>query len=79
MPAISIKTKAKKVIDSLSEERVKAVLDLMEYLEEKEGWEATFDLMKDKRLLADYKEAKKDLAEGRLENFVPWEKVKRNV
>ncbi len=79
MTTVSVKDKAKKVIDSLSEKRARAILDLMEYLEEKEEWEATFDLMKDGQLLADYKAARKDLAEGRLENFVPWEKVKRNV
>jgi len=75
----SVKSRAKKVIDLLSEERVKAILDLMEYLEEKEEWEATLDLMKDKQLLADYRKAREDLAQGRLENFIPWEEVKRNV
>ncbi len=79
MPTVSVKSKAKKVLDLLSEERARAILDLMEYLEEKEEWEATLDLVKNKQLLADYKEARKDLAEGRLENFVPWDKVKRNV
>ncbi len=79
MTTVSVRNQAKRVIDSLSEKRVRVVLDLMEYLEEKEEWEATFELRKDKQLLADYKAARKDLAEGRLENFVPWEKVKRNV
>jgi len=38
--AKAIKEKAKEAIDKLSERRVKLILDFIEYLNEKEEWEA---------------------------------------
>lgn len=69
----AVKEKAKEVIDRLSEERVRLILDFIEYLNEKEEWEATEELLRDKNIVEAYREAKKDLKEGRKENFMPWD------
>ena len=73
MSTKTAKEKAKQVIDRLSEGRVKLILDFIEYLNEKESWEATQELFEDKNIMEAYREAKKDLKEGRMENFIPWE------
>lgn len=69
-----IKEKAKQTIDRLSEARVRLILDFIGYLDEKESWEATQELLEDKNIVEAYKWAKKDLKEGRMENFIPWDK-----
>ena len=38
-------------IKALSLERLKVVLDFIEYLEEKEEWEATLEVLKDKETM----------------------------
>ncbi|MBE0479296.1 hypothetical protein IBX65_09330 [Candidatus Aerophobetes bacterium] len=68
---VNIKEKAKQVIDRLSEGRVKLILDFIEYLNEREEWEATEELLKDKGIVEAYREAKRDLKEQK--NFIPWE------
>lgn len=74
MSRIKIKEKAKQTIDRLSEARVRLILDFIEYLDEKESWEATQELLEDKNIVEAYREAKSDLKEGRMENFIPWDK-----
>lgn len=69
-----VKEKAKRAIDRLSEARIKLILDFIEYLDEKESWEATQELLEDKNIVKAYREAKKDLKEGKMENFIPWDK-----
>ena len=69
-----IKEKAKQTIDRLSEARVRLILDFIGYLDEKESWEATQELLEDKNIVEAYKWAKKDLKEGKMENFIPWDK-----
>jgi len=77
MNAKAIKERAKQIIDGLSKDRVKLILDFIEYLEEKESWEATREILEDKGMMEDIQEADKDLKEGKMENFTPWEKVKK--
>ncbi len=74
MSKLKIKEKAKQTIDRLSEARVRLILDFIEYLDEKESWEATQELLEDKNIVEAYEEAESDLKEGKMENFIPWDK-----
>ena len=66
-------------IKALSLERLKVVLDFIEYLEEKEEWEATLEVLKDKETMENIKAADEAWEARRMEEFMPWEKVRRDV
>ena len=72
----TIRKKVKEAIKTLSEERSRVVLDFINYLGEREEWEATGELLSDKKLLMDYKAAKEEIKKG---NTVKWNTIKRNV
>jgi PHD/YefM family antitoxin component YafN of YafNO toxin-antitoxin module len=72
----SIRAEAKEAIDVLSEKKVSVVLDFIDYLKEREEWEATVELFSDKRLLRNYKKARKEIRKGKT---VKWRSIKRNV
>ena len=79
MQSAALKREAKKAIDELSEEKVKVAIDFIDYLKEKEEMEATLEILSSREIMAQIKEAEKAIKKGRLKEFVPWEKVKRNV
>jgi hypothetical protein len=79
MQSAALKREAKKAIDELSEEKVKVAIDFIDYLKEKEEIEATLEILSSREIMAQIKEAEKAIKKGRLKEFVPWEKVKRNV
>ena len=76
MRAESLKTKAKKLLEHLSEEKAKVAVSFLEFLEEKECWEASKEILKDKELMASIQRGKEDIAKGRVR---PWREVKKNV
>ena len=63
-------------IKTLSLERLKVVLDFIEYLEEKEEWEATLEVLKDEETMENIKAADDAWEARRMEEFMPWEKEK---
>jgi len=65
-------------IKALSLERLKVVLDFIEYLEEKKEWEATLEVLRDKETMENIKAADDAWEVRRMEAFMPWEKVKIN-
>lgn len=73
---ITIRKKVKEAIKTLSEERARVALDFINYLGEREEWEATRELLSDKKLLMDYKAAKEEIKKG---NTVKWNAIKKNV
>jgi hypothetical protein len=72
----NVKTKAKKLLDHLSEDKAKVAFSFLEFLEEKECWEATKEILEDKALVASIQRGKADVAEGRVR---PWREAKKNV
>ena len=70
---ITIRKKVKEAIKTLSEERARVALDFINYLGE---WEATGELLSDKKLLMDYKAAKEEIKKG---NTVKWNAIKKNI
>ncbi len=61
----------------LSPERLRMALEFMEFLKEREEWEATWDILTDPKMMAMIRKAEADLKAGRMEAFIPWERVKR--
>lgn len=47
--------------------------------EDIEAWRETFEVMADKALMQQLEGAEKARTKGKHADFVPWEKVKRNV
>jgi len=74
--AESLKIKAKKLLDHLSEDKAKVAVSFLEFLEEKECWEATKEILKDRELTASIQRGKEDISKGRVR---PWKEVKKNV
>ena len=79
MQSAMLKKEAKKAIDELSEEKVKVAIDFIDYLKEKEEMEATLEILSSRELMAQIEDAEKAIKKGKLDEFIPWEKVKRNV
>lgn len=79
MQSVTLKRQAKRAIDELSEEKVKVAIDFIDYLKEKEEMEATLEVLSSHELMEQIAEAERSLKKGKPEDFIPWEKVKRNV
>jgi ribosomal protein S24E len=79
MQNTALKREAKKAIDELSEEKVKVAVDFIDYLKGKEEMEATLEILSSREIMAQIEEAEKAIKKGKLDEFIPWDKVKRNV
>jgi PHD/YefM family antitoxin component YafN of YafNO toxin-antitoxin module len=79
MQSVTLKRQAKRAIDELSEEKVRVAIDFIDYLKEKEEMEATLEILSSHELMEQIAEAERSLKKGKPEDFIPWEKVKRNV
>lgn len=79
MQSTTLKREAKKAIDELSNEKIKVAIDFMDYLKEKEEMEATLEILSSHEIMAQIEEAEKAIKKGKLDEFVQWEKIKRNV
>lgn len=79
MQSITLKREAKKAIEELSDEKIKVAIDFMDYLKEKEEMEATLEILSSHEIMAQIEEAEKAIKKGKLDEFIPWEKIKRNV
>ena len=77
MSKVQIKERTKQAIDRLSEARVRLILDFIEYLNEKEEWEATKEILEDKGMMEDIRACDEDLEKREMDNFIPWNEVKR--
>ena len=79
MQKVAIRKEAKRALDELSEEKLRVAVDFLGYLKEKEEMEATLEILSSHELMTQIEESEKALKKGRLDEFVPWEKVKRGV
>jgi len=75
----ALKRQAKKALDELSEEKIKVAVDFLEYLKDKEEMEATLEVLTSPELRSQIEGAEKAIKNGRWNEFIPWEKVKRDV
>lgn len=74
-----LKREVKKAIDNLSDEKLKVAIDFITYLKDKEDMEATLEILSSHEIMAQIKEAERSLQDSRSEDFIPWEKIRRNV
>lgn len=58
---------------------MRVAVDFIDYLKEKEEMEATLEILSSHELMAQIEEAERAIKKGKFEEFIPWEKVKRNV
>jgi hypothetical protein len=72
----NVKGRAKKLLDHLSEDKAKVAVSFLEFLEDKECWEATKEILGDKELMASIRRGKTDIAKGKVRL---WREVKKNV
>lgn len=79
MQSATLKRQAKRAIDELSEEKVRVAVDFIDYLKEKEEMEATLEVLSSHELMVQIAEAERSVKKGKREDFISWEKVKRNV
>jgi hypothetical protein len=71
-----LQKQAMMLIERLPKKKLKAAIDYMTYLYNKEAWEATYELASDPEIAKDLKEAEADVKAGRLKS---WADVKREV
>ncbi|MBI5788234.1 MAG: hypothetical protein HZA78_05205 [Candidatus Schekmanbacteria bacterium] len=70
----ALKEQAKQIINHLTEDKIKVVISFMEFLEDKEYWDATREILANPRMMDEIKEADKAWQSGKKEEFVSWEK-----
>lgn len=66
-------------MNSLSEERVKALADFAAYLKEREEWEATAEILGNEELAQQVKRSRKAWAEGKKGEFISLEELKAKL
>lgn len=75
----TLKNRAKKTIDELSEDKIKVAVDFLDYLKKKEDMEATLEILSSDELLKQLKATEKAKKTGKWNEFVSWDKIKRHV
>ncbi|MEW6040036.1 MAG: hypothetical protein AB1633_00765 [Elusimicrobiota bacterium] len=73
---LETKEKVKEVLESLPKEKIEQALDYLQYLKDRQEWEATIEIARDKKLMESIRKGKRDIKEGK---WVSWEDIKRNV
>ena len=76
MQKANLKQQAVMLIEQLPTEKLRAAIDYLNYLYDKEAWEATHELASDPEIAKDLEHAKDDVKAGRLKS---WADVKRDV
>ena len=76
MKKSKLQQQAMTLIEQLPTEKLKAAIDYMAYLHDKEAWEATYELASDPEIVKDLEQAEADVKAGRLKS---WADVKRDV
>lgn len=75
----TLRDRAVTTLNELSDSRLQVALDFLEYLKEKEEWEATLEILSDSETMAAIREAEEDWENGRMDRFVSLEEVKKRV
>ena len=71
-----LKQQAIMLIEQLSADKLKVAHDYLAYLQDKEAWEATHELMSDPEVVESLKRAEADVKAGRLKR---WDDVKSDI
>jgi hypothetical protein len=73
---VNLKEKAINLIDQLPKDKLQTAIDFLAYLQDREAWEATFELTSDPEIMASLKRSEDDIKHGRVKK---WKDIKRNV
>ena len=76
MRKADLQQQAVELIKQLSAEKLKAVIDYLTYLQDKEGWEATHELASDPEIAESLDRAEADVKAGRIKH---WNDVRQDV
>ncbi|MCE8429602.1 MAG: hypothetical protein J5U19_14600 [Candidatus Methanoperedens sp.] len=77
--ASNYKQRAIEKLNLLPPDRLKVVLDFIEYIEQKEEMDATLEILADENSMQNIREADVAWESGSMNEFAPWNKVKRDV
>ena len=73
------KSKLLEELESLSQERIKALVDFAAYLREREEWEATGEILGNQEMAQQIERSRKDWSEGRTEEFLSLDELKAKL
>ena len=76
MKNAKLQKQAMMLIEHLPKKKLKAAIDYMTYLYDKEAWEATYELASDPEIVKSLEQAEADVKAGRLKS---WADVKQDV
>ena len=76
MRKASLQQQAVELIEQLSTEKLKTIIDYLSYLQDKEAWEATHELASNPEIVKSLERAETDVQAGRLKR---WSDVRRDV
>lgn len=76
MRKAALQQQAVELIEQLPTEKLKALIDYLNYLQDKEAWEATHELGSDPEIVKSLERAEADIKAGRLKR---WSDVRRDV
>ena len=76
MKAMALKGQAVKAVRGLPENRLRVVLDFIEYLKDREAWKATRDILADEDLVTSIRRGEADIKAGRVKR---WDEIKQRV
>ena len=76
MRKTELQQQAATLIEQLSAEKLKSVIDYLTYLQDKEAWEATYELASDPEIAKSLERAEADMKAGRLKR---WDDVRQDV
>ena len=76
MRKASLQQQAVELIEQLSTEKLKVLIDYLNYLHDKEAWEATHELASNPEIAKSLERAEADVRAGRLKR---WTDVRRDV
>lgn len=80
MTTATLKKNIVKTVQKLSPSRLKVALEFLGYLKERDAeWEATTEILNDKKLLRAVKAGQRDADSKKLSDFSPWRAIKRYV
>jgi hypothetical protein len=74
--ANDLKGQALALIDGLERHKLRTAVDFLSYLQDREAWEATWELTNDPRIVASLWRSKEDVRKGRVK---AWKDIKRHA
>jgi PHD/YefM family antitoxin component YafN of YafNO toxin-antitoxin module len=72
----NLQQQAMTLIEQLPTEKLRAAIDYLTYLYDKEAWEATYELASDPEIVKSLERAVDDVKAGRLKS---WDDVRRDI